>query len=180
MVLLVLDISQPISHQDSHLAKLIVEAAKPVVIVGNKTDLINIDGKRALKEYQLYVNRHLPQLSWAPIVFCSALKNRKVTDCLDMAISSLSEYSKQIDDKTLAQFLKQVQIQHQPTRRKKSGDPKVYSLRQIKSAPPVFFLKIKKKENLHPSYLRFVERRMREWFGFVGSPVRIVLNRFKF
>lgn len=180
VVLLVLDIYNKISHQDSHLAKLIQEAQKPCVIIANKWDLISDHSKRATQELQLYINQQLPHIKWAPVVLTSAVKSTNINKCLNMALVVHSEYNKTIDNKTLAQFIKAAQSEHLPSSRKKAGPPRLYSLRQVSSAPPVFSLKVNKKESLHPSYLRFLEKRMRVWFSFTGSPIRIDLKSFRY
>jgi len=180
VVLLVLDIYNKISHQDSHLAKLIQEAQKPCIIIANKWDLISDHSKQGIQEIQLYINQQLPHLKWAPIVLTSTLKSTNINKCLDMALVAHSEYNKIIDNKTLAQFIKAVQSDHLPSSRRKTGPPRLYSLRQVSAAPPTFTLKVNKKENLHPSYLRFLEKRLRVWFGFSGSPIRIDLKSFRF
>ena len=180
VILLVLDISQKISHQDSHLAKLITEAKKPAVLVANKWDKIPDRTKKTEKQYQIHINKNLPQLAWAPIVFSSATCDINIKQCLDLTLLAYQEYNKQLDSRALAQFMKKAKEAHRPTRRKKSSFPKLYSLRQVRIAPPTFALKIQKIDTLHPSYLRFLEKRLRKQFGFIGSPITITLSDFKF
>ncbi|MFH1598383.1 MAG: ribosome biogenesis GTPase Der [Patescibacteria group bacterium] len=180
VALMVLNITQDISHQDAHLASLIARGQKATVIVANQWDLIPGSKKKTEAEHQRYIASHLPHLAWAPVVFTSATKNGNINKCLNVALAAWGEYNKKIDTEVLTQFIKTAAQEHLPSRRKKSQFPKLKSLRQIKTAPPTFALKVEKKDSLHPSYLRFLEKRMRQMFGFRGSPISITLKSFKF
>jgi GTP-binding protein len=170
LVLLVLDISEEITHQDAKLVEEIFEAKKSMIIVANKWDKIE---ERDTKKFTRHVYSYLPFAQFAPIQFTSALTGEKTKKILDLCLAITANRLKEISDSQLDKLLNKIVKIHLPTKGKGSKYPHVYDIRQIGVNPPYFHLRVGRLDDLHHSYVRFVENRLTEKYGFVGTPIRI-------
>ncbi|MBI2098891.1 ribosome biogenesis GTPase Der [Candidatus Uhrbacteria bacterium] len=178
-IVLTLDAREGLGTQERHLAGIIEESGKPVVTVVNKWDLVRDKTAKTMDAYRAKIIRDLPFLSWAPILFTSAKTGERVGEILNLARLSKEEAGKMIDEPLLEKFLKKTVREHRPTKAKGVRHPYIYSLKQISSAPPTFMLVIKELAPIHPSYIRFIENRLREKFGFKGTPIKIISKSVK-
>ncbi|MEK9130962.1 MAG: ribosome biogenesis GTPase Der [Patescibacteria group bacterium] len=176
VALLVIDVSAEIGVQEKKLIEKIVESNVGIVIVANKWDLAKNKTSTTQNEYLSYLAKMLPFIPWAPVVFTSALSGAKVEKVLEAASHVHDERYRLIDEEEVWAFMKSIMKQHQPSRGKGVKHPVILRLRQIKVAPPTFSLTVKgqRADSLHPSYLRFIENRLREKYGFDGSPIVIL------
>lgn len=161
IAVLILDISEEIGAQDKKIAELIINKKKGLIIVMNKMDLIEGDYDKIVK----YIKSQIPFLDWAPIIFVSAKTKKNIPKILDIVTEVEIEIRREITKVGLENFRKNIQ--------KEKPFPKIYKIKQISSAPPVFELAVKTKERIHPSFFSFVEKRMRQKFGFKGAPIKI-------
>ncbi len=176
IVLLVIDINDPITKQDSKLVEEIVELGKSFIVVANKWDLIEV---RDTKKWTHYINTHFPFILWAPILFVSASTGEKTKKILDLVLQINESRKMEINQGALDRFLIKMIKLHKPSKGKGVKHPRVYSLKQSWVNPPRFEIKIGSQEDLHKSYLRFLENRIRESFGFFGTPVRVYIKKNK-
>ena len=79
----------------------------------------------------------------------------------------------------MIKFLNRIVKKHKPAKGKGTKHPRIWELKQVETAPPVFMVRIGAKDNLHFSYLRFIENRLREKFGFLGAPITLYVERNK-
>ncbi|MEA3463505.1 MAG: ribosome biogenesis GTPase Der [Patescibacteria group bacterium] len=170
IALLVLNISKDITHQDAKLVEEIVERKKSLIFIANKWDKIQ---EKNTKQYTNYIYAKLPFAKFAPIQFTSALTGEKTIKALDLAIEIYKQRQKQLSDSQLSHFLSRVVKLHKPAKAKGAKHPRIYELKQVRTNPPKFELRIGAKDNLHFSYLRFIENRLREKYGFLGTPITI-------
>jgi GTP-binding protein len=169
---LVVDATEGAFDQDKHLAGLLEEEKKGLVIVVNKWDLVEDKTHRSTKEYELRFRRSFPFLSWAPIVFVSAKEKLRVTTLLDLAFQIRDERKRQITYNALQKFMKTVIKQKRPLQESGPQSPYIHDVNQLGIDPPTFRITVRgQKGNLHESWLRFFENRMREKFGFYGTPI---------
>lgn len=167
VALFIVDVGEDIGAQDKKLARLIVDKQKGMAVIINKTDLL--DDIEEKKEFEKYLRGNLPFLEWAPIIFTSAKTKKNVHKILDLALEVQKESKRKIEQTDLEKFLKDFQ--------KERPVPRIYKIKQIKTAPPVFGILLKRKEVIPPTFLKFVENRLRREFKFPGVPIRIeVLN----
>jgi len=173
IAVLVLDASKPIDHQEKRLAGLIDEAGVGCIIVANKWDLVKNKETDAVRDYKTYVKGHLPFIPYAPILTISAKDRQRIHKLFPIFDTILKERSRKIDENALDRFLKQTISRHKPARGKGVAHPTIFRLKQTRIQPPTFELVIKGKRTdvLHSSYLRFMENRLRETFGFKGTPI---------
>ncbi|MDD3711404.1 MAG: ribosome biogenesis GTPase Der [Patescibacteria group bacterium] len=176
IVLLLIDINEEITKQDSKLVEEIVDLGKSFIVVANKWDLVE---DRDTKKWTRHINVHFPFILWAPILFISALTGEKTKKIFDLVLKIDESRKKKINETALSRFLiKMIKI-HKPSKGKGVKHPRVYSLRQFWVNPPRFEIKIGSQEDLHKSYLRFLENRIRENFGFFGTPVKVTIKKNK-
>ncbi len=175
VVLLILDVTGQIGGQEKHLAGRILEENTGIVVVANKWDLVENKTPDTQNEYLSYIAGVLPFMTFAPIVFASALTKQHVDKIFKTVAHVQNERYRFIEEAELEIFLKDVMHQHRPARGKGVAHPKIIRFRQMRVAPPRFELTVKgmREDVLHPSYLRFIENRLRERYGFDGTPIRI-------
>ncbi len=174
LVLLVLDLTQQISAEDRNLVGLALEKTRGLILVGNKWDLVPDKKPDLAAEVARWLKDLFPFAHWAPIIFVSA-KSGQHTHQLFPLIRQIQERRKQeIDPGVLDQFFRQVIRAHRPSRGRGLAHPYLYSFKQIGTEPPTFEVAVRgRRETLHPSYLRFLENRLREKFDFSGTPILI-------
>lgn len=176
IVLLVIDINEPISKQDAKLVEEITDLGKSFIIIANKWDLLE---ERNTKKWTQEINASFPFIAWAPIIFVSALKKQKTDKIFDLVLRINEARQMEINETALSRFLEKMVKVHRPSKGKGVKHPRVYSLRQTWSKPPRFEIKIGAGEDLHNSYLRFLENRIRENFDFFGTPVKVSVKKKK-
>jgi GTP-binding protein len=170
LALLVLDISQPLTRQDARLVEKIVNGQKSFIFIANKWDLIK---PHDTKKYTNYIYNQLPFARFAPSQFISAKTGEKVKKILDLILSINEQRKLELRDEELEKFLRRLVRLHRPAKGKGLRCPRIKGLRQIQTNPPRFEIKIGAKEDLHFSYVRFIENRLRESYGFLGTPIHI-------
>lgn len=176
IVLLVIDINDPMTKQDSKLVEEITELGKSFIIIANKWDLIE---DRDTKKWTREINMQFPFILWAPILFVSAATGEKTKKIFDLVLSIDEARKMEINETALDRFLNKMIKIHKPSKGKGVRHPRIYSLKQKWVNPPRFEIRIGSQEDLHKSYLRFLENRIRENFGFVGTPVRVSVKKNK-
>ena len=166
----VLDASNPISEQDLRIITMVEEAGKAMVIVMNKWDLVDEDRRDQLDKE---IDRHLDQVEWAQRVNVAA-KTGWHRDRLAPALrTALGGWEQRVPTAKLNSFLGAL-IGATPPPVRGGKQPKIYYATQAGIAPPKFV--IFSSGWIEPSYRRFIERRLREEFGFPGTPVMVAIR----
>ena len=174
VALLVLDATERPSTQDRHLAGILKDAGRGLILVVNKWDLVDDKEIQTAKEYEKSIRRAFPFLNWAPIIFVSAKERKRTSKILDMAISVQDERQRQITYNALQKFLKTAIAKQPPRQSSGSKPPFVYDITQLGVEPPTFSMRLGGKDvGINDTWRRFVENQLREKFGFVGTPLKI-------
>jgi len=175
VTVLVVDATEPIGTQEKTLAGFLKNSGSAVIVVVNKWDLVEDKKTNTMNEYRDYVAASLPFLKWAPVLFVSALTKQRVKTLFDQIDAVAERRSVELTPNALGEFLQKAQRKHKPSLGKGPRAPKLLGLKQVSTAPPTFDLVIKSRraDTLHPSYVRFLENRLREEFGLMGTPIRI-------
>jgi GTP-binding protein len=165
--IVVVDASEPVTEQDLRILTSVEEAGRALVIAFNKWDLTDDERRRYLRRE---IERDLVQFNWAAKINISALTGRHV-DRLDLAIKeALAGWETRISTGRLNAFLGRIVAAHpHPVRGGKQ--PRILFATQARAAPPTFVMFT--TGQLEPGYLRFLKRRLREEFGFPGTPVHV-------
>lgn len=169
---LVFDATQDPSAQDRHLAGMLEEESKGLLLVANKWDLVQNKTTKTADAYEKLIRQCFPFLSWAPLVFTSATARQRVHTILDEAIAIQAERHRKIDYNALNRLLKACIKAMKPLASYGPKSPRIYDVAQVSVAPPVFLITvIGEKESIHQNWVRFFEKRLREKFGFEGTPI---------
>jgi len=170
VAVVVLDASEPITEQDLRVITMVEEAGKAMVIVMNKWDLVDEDRRDQLDRE---IDRHLDQVEWAQRVNVAA-KTGWHRDRLAPAIrTALDSWERRVPTAKLNSFLGAL-IGATPPPVRGGKQPKIYYATQAGIAPPKFV--IFSSGWIEASYRRFIERRLREEFGFPGTPVQVAIR----
>lgn len=172
--LLLIDISENITHQEARIVQKIVEDRISLIIVANKWDLIK---NKNTKKYTEMIYNRLPFVRWAPIQFISAKTGAKVEKVLDMILEVNVARKTEVSENALGKFLQKIIKRHKPAKAKGTKHPYIHKLKQVKSNPPKMLIKIGSKDTIHFSYVRFIENRIREKFGFLGTPINMSIEK---
>lgn len=172
VVVLVIDADLGPSEQDARLAGRIEEAGRALVIALNKSDLVTGDAKKAKLRDLSEETFHF--LTWAPTAMISAQRGDGVDRLLDVVERAAAEHRKRIPTAQLNRFFAEV-IQEMPPPLHKGKAIRINYITQAKSRPPTFVLWAN-AEGLSASYKRFISNRLRETYGFRGTPLRIFVK----
>ncbi|MDO8668563.1 MAG: ribosome biogenesis GTPase Der [bacterium] len=176
IALLIMDINQELTHQDARLVQEIVDRNKSFIFIANKWDLVP---ERDTKKYTNYLYGKMPFARYAPVQFISAKTGEKVKKIFDLILQIDQQKNITLSDSTLAHFLSRIVKTHRPTRGKGVRHPRIRDFTQISVNPPRFEIRIGPQEDLHFSYIRFIENRLRETYGFLGTPLTVQIAKNK-
>lgn len=176
IALLVLDLNEVLAHQDAKLVQEIFDRRKSLIIIANKWDLIP---DRDTKKWTKVVFDKLPFATWASLLFLSAKTGEKVNKILDLILAIDEGRKLTLSDSQANKFLMYAVKVHRPSRGKGLKMPHIFEFRQVKSNPPAFICRIGANDDLHFSYTRFLENRLRERYGFTGTPINIRITKNK-
>ncbi len=171
VVLTVIDATEPFTAQDLHIAGYVEDQKKGIVIVVNKWDLID-KGPTTMDEFRDAARDALDFMPYAPLVFISAKFGQRVDQVMATALDVVAEREKHVSTARLNKMLREAVAAHPPAS-KHGKHIKFYYATQADVAPPTFIFFCNEPKQIHFSYRRYLENRLRDEFGFVGSPVRI-------
>lgn len=173
--LIMIDAQEGVTEQDTKVAGLAHDAGKACIIVVNKWDLVEKDDKTLRKEEEK-IRKDLAYMTYAPILFISAKTGQRVGKLFEMINSVYAESSKRITTGMLNNVLADAVARVQPpTDRGKRL--KVYYITQTGVRPPNFVIFCNDAKLFHFSYQRYLENKLREVFGFEGTPIRVVIRQ---
>jgi len=167
--LLVIDATEPLTAQDAHIAGYIEKAGKGVAILVNKWDLVT---EKDQTEFTDYIRDHLKFAPYAPILYISAKSGQRVNKVMPLVFQIAQERALQIPDEEVNNLIKEVVKSHNLPRKGKKV-LELYSATQSGVNPPSFRFVVNEPELVHFSYERFLENRLREVYGFNGTPIRL-------
>ncbi len=170
VAVVLVDGGQPLSEQDLRITSMVVESGRALVLAINKWDLVDEERRRYLERE---IERDLAPVAWAPRVNVSAQTGRAVAKLVPALDAALAGWETRVPTARLNQFLKELVAAH-PHPLRGGKQPRILFGTQATSRPPTFVLFT--TGFLEAGYRRFVERRLREEFGFVGTPIRINLR----
>lgn len=177
LALFVIDATRDLSHFDARVAGYAMEHNKPIIIVVNKWDLIKKD-TMTMKRMEEKIRKEFKFLSWSPIVFISAINKDRLSKLKDTILKVTDNLSKKIKTNLLNEMLIDIQS-FQPAPSFKGGRLNISFGKQVESSIPKFILFVNNTKYLHFTYLRYIENKFREYFGFEGTPIKITLRNKK-
>ena len=175
VICLIMDAKEFPTRQDTAIAHLARDSGKPLILALNKCDLVDKDALTT-KDFKSMAAQKLDFVSYAPLLFVSALSGQRVVKILDTADEVLANGRKRIATARLNEFLKEINSKFQ-ARTRKGTKIKIKYMTQLRSLPPTFILFTHSKIALAPAYEKFFVQKVRERFDLKGTPIRIVVRR---
>ena len=173
--LIMIDAQEGVTEQDTKVAGLAHEAGKARIIVVNKWDAIEKDGK-TMKRMEEEVRRDLSYMTYAPILFISAMTGQRVDRLFQVIQNVVNQATMRIPTGVLNSVLADAQTRVQPPT-DKGRRLKIYYMTQVGVKPPHFVIFCNDAKLFHFSYQRYIENQIRATFGLVGTPVRITIRQ---
>ena len=174
VVNLVIDAAEGPGHQEGSIAHLIISRGKGLCLVINKWDLVERDYTR--EKYREMVYDRIPHASFAPVVFSSAKHGTGIDDILKLDLAVYEQLTMRIPTAQLnnafAEFIARHGISYQ-----KNKQVKIFYASQAKAQPPTFVLFSNHPRLVPDHYRKYLENSLREQFGFMGAPLRLVLKK---
>ena len=177
VVLIVIDATEGVTEQDTKIAGIAHDEGKACIFVVNKWDLIEKDNK-TMGNFRMSVREKFPFMTYAPILFVSAVSNQRIGKILETVVQVSAEQNKRVTTSVLNQVIGEAIMLNQPPS-DKGRRLKIYYGTQTGVKPPTFNLFINDKELTHFSYTRYLENRLREDFGFEGTSIKIEYSQKK-
>jgi len=175
VAVLVIDAVEGLTSQDAHVAGYAVEEGKGLVVAVNKWDLVADKTDRTFDQYTEWIRNEVPFLDFAPIVSISAKTGQRVGRVLELAIDIWAERRKRVATGELNRVLLAA-TERTPPPPVRGKRPKLFYATQAAVAPPTFVFFASDASAVHFSYRRYLENRLRETFGFDGTPIRLVFR----
>lgn len=175
VVLVLIDAETGIIEQDKKIAGYAHQAGRAIVLVVNKWDTIESDEK-AMKKFEDNVRAHFQYLDYAPIVFLSAKTKKRLHTLIPVIKLASESHAKRIQTNVLNDVIMDA-IAMNPTPTIKGKRLKVLYATQVAVKPPSFAVFVNDPELMHFSYNRFLENKIRDAFGFIGTPIKIFARR---
>lgn len=167
IALLVIDASEGIVSQDSHIAGYIKDEKKGLIIILNKIDKLTTEDAEELTHKLQHKFEFLP---WSPIIMTSALTGKNITKILDLAAKIHEERNKEISPQELKNIISEAISRHAPPR-SHGRTITMYDIEYTRKNPPTFIITVSNPELFHFSYKRYIERIIRERYGFSGTAI---------
>lgn len=177
VVLMVIDGSQGLTDQDKRIVGYAHEQGKGIVLVVNKWDLVEKDHKTQ-KEMEDKFKGELLFLAYAPIIFVSAVTGQRVGQIMETVHAVVENRLMRVPTGVLNDIIREAVLKNPPPT-DKGKRLKIYYATQIGVAPPTFALFVNDQEIMHFSYLRYLENRIRDYFIFEGTTLRLQLRNRK-
>jgi len=175
IVLLVISAEEGVTEQEKKLAGFIEEKGKPCIIIINKWDLVKNKTSSTQNEYTKNVRKDLYFINYAPLLFTSALTKKRLFDVFKMIDNIIKESNKRISTGLLNKVINE-SVALNPPSFIRGKSPRIYYSTQVIVNPPTFILFVNNKDLFQESYKRYLENKLRESFGFEGTPIRIIFR----
>jgi GTPase len=170
---LVIDAREGATAEDARLASLIEDSGRCAIVVLNKKDLV---GRAAIDAKIESTREQLAFLRYAPVLVTSAVTRAGVTTILGEAAKAYDQASRRISTGELNKLLEEIVAQQPPPSGRGGRHVKLYYATQASSRPPTFFISTNHPPEIGFPYRRFLIKRLREAYGFEGTPIRLVLR----
>lgn len=177
VVILMIDATEGVTEQDAKIAGIAHDRGRGLIIAVNKWDAIEKDNS-TVKEYTKKVRDILSFVPYAEILFISALTGQRTGKIFELLETVIQNHAMRIQTGVLNEILMEAVALQQPPS-DKGKRLKLFYITQVSTKPPTFVLFVNKKELMHFSYQRYIENRIRDTFGFIGTPIRIFIRERK-
>ncbi len=172
--LLMIDGAEGLTEQDKKIAGVAHEAGKGIIVAVNKWDLVEKE-TNTMRDFTRKLQAELLFMSYAPIIFISALKNQRLGEVIEKVKYVQEKRSFRVPTGQLNSLISDAMMMNPPPS-DKGKRLKIYYASQIGEKPPLFSFSVNKRELMHFSYARYIENRIRDAFGFEGTSIKFVFR----
>lgn len=176
VVLMLIEAPVGVTEQDKKIAGYAHDSGKGCVIVVNKWDIYPNKHDRSTNRFTDELRERLGFLQYAPVVYISALTGQRVERVTELVKFVAEQQSMRIQTSVLNELIRDA-VAVNPPPSKKGKSAKIFFVTQAEICPPRFIIFVNEPELLHFSYLRFIENRLRESFGFEGTPLKFFVRK---
>lgn len=177
VVVLVIDAVEGVTEQDAKIAGIAHERGKGMIIAVNKWDMVEKNDK-TINEYKKKIGQVLSFLPYAEMIFVSAATGQRLVKLYEMIDVVIANHSMRVATGVLNEIMTEaVALQQPPT--DKGKRLKLFYITQVSVKPPTFVIFVNDKELMHFSYTRYIENKIREAFGFRGTPLKFIIRERK-
>lgn len=174
ITVLVIDACEGVSEQDAKIAGIAHERGKGIIVAVNKWDLISKDNS-TMNKYLDDIKRVLSFIPYAEYIFISALTNQRLYKLFDLIDMVIENHALRIQTGVLNEIITEATVLQQPPS-DKGKRLKIFYTTQAAVKPPTFVVFVNNKELMHFSYVRYLENKIREAFGFRGVPLKFIIR----
>ncbi len=175
VVLMVINAFEGITEQDKKIAGYAHESGKGVIIVVNKWDIFPDKNEKSTLRFTEELRKEIAFLQYAPVLYTSALTGQRVQRVTELVKYVAEQQSMRIQTSVLNELLRDA-VSVNPPPSHKGKQLKLYFMTQTDIEPPKFIIFVNDPELMHFSYLRFIENKLRENFGFEGTPIKLIVR----
>ncbi len=175
VALLVIDAAEGISDQDKKISSIITEAGKGLIIAVNKWDLIEDKKANTINQFDKNLSNEIPFLEYAPKIYISAVTKQRLNKIFETAKEVHEQATKRVSTGLLNKIVKEAYMLN-PPQSVKGKRLKIYYATQFGVQPPHFLVFANNSDLMKDHYKRYLENKLREAFGFFGTPIRISIR----
>ena len=177
VAVLVIDAQEGVTEQDAKIAGIAHERGKAVIIAVNKWDTVEKDNKTIYK-YTNRIREVLAYMPYAELIFVSAKTGQRLTKLYQLIDMVIENHAMRVATGVLNEIMTEAVALQQPPS-DKGKRLKLYYITQVAVKPPTFVIFVNSKELMHFSYTRYIENKIREAFGFRGTPLKFIIRERK-
>ena len=178
IAVLVIDATEGISDQDKKISSIVTEAGKGLIVAINKWDLIEDKKSNTINQFEKKIANDIPFLDYAPKIYISAVTKQRINQIFEKAIEVYAQCTKRVSTGLLNKVINEAYTLN-PPQSVKNKRLKIMYTTQINTQPPMFVLFANDADLLKDHYKRYLENKLREAFGFFGTPIRISVRERK-
>ncbi len=175
VAVLVIDAAQGISDQDKKISSIVTESGKGLIVAINKWDLIEDKKSNTINQFEKNLSNEIPFLDFAPKIFISAVTKQRLNQIFDKSLDVYEQCIKRVSTGLLNKVINEAYMLN-PPQSVKNKRLKILYTTQTNIQPPTFVIFANSAELLKDHYKRYLENKLREAFGFFGTPVRILVR----
>jgi GTPase len=175
VAVLLIDAVDGLTAQDAHIAGFVVEEGRGLVVAVNKWDAVEEKTGNTFDQYVEWIRHEAPFLDFAPVVSISAKTGQRVERVLELAVDVWAERRRRVPTGELNRVIGEALVRQEPPP-VKGRRPKLFYATQVGVAPPTFVFFAREAGSVHFSYRRYLENKLRDAFGFLGTPIQLVFR----
>lgn len=177
IAVLVIDATEGITEQDTKIAGIAHERGKGMIIAVNKWDAIEKNDK-TMRDFTKDIREKLSYMPYAELIFISALSGQRLPKLFDTIDAVIQNHAMRVGTGVLNEIMSEAVVMQQPPS-DKGKRLKLFYITQVSVKPPTFVIFVNDKELMHFSYTRYIENKIREAFGFRGTPLKFIIRERK-